>query len=310
MLNNNHPLIYTIIVTYNGDQYIRKCLKLLAESSLPTQTIVVDNASSDNTVNTILNEFSFVELLKNAENKGFGMANNMAIQIALQRNADYVFLLNQDAFVQKDTLEKAVILSGKYPEYGIIGPVQLDGEGAALDERFKKYLGRFLSADELLKTGRQEYNSIEIIPVRFVNAAAWLLPSAVVKKVGMFHPLFFHYGEDNNYSARVQFHGYKVGVALNAFVFHERHFNINKQKELLRKIKTIIRYTSTDPRKNFGAAYLEAWYNYFTLWNKARSNLAFYRDALKKEKFFLLNLSGLKELRAQMKQSFNAEQPI
>ena len=126
----------------------------------------------------------------------------------------------------------------------------------------------------------------------------------------MFHPLFFHYGEDNNYSARVQFHGHKVGVALNAFVFHDRPFNINRQKELLRKIKTDIRYTSTDPRKSFGAAYLEAWYNYFILWNKARSNLAFYRDALKNEKKFLLNPLGLKELRAQMKQSINVEQHI
>ena len=307
MLNNNHPLIYTIIVTYNGEQYIRKCLKLLAESNLPTQIIVVDNASLDNTVDIILNEFPYVELIKNVENKGFGMANNIAMQLAMQRNVDYVFLLNQDAFVRKDTLEKLVMLSVKNPEYGIIGPVQLDGEGAALDERFKKYLGRFLGTVELSKTARQEYNPIEIIPVRFVNAAAWLLPSVIIKKVGMFHPLFFHYGEDNNYSARVQFHGYKVGVALNAFVFHDRPFNINTQKELLRKIKTIIRYISTDPRKSFGAAYLEAWYNYFTLWNKARSNLSFYGDALKKEKKFLLNVTALKALRVQMKQSFHVK---
>jgi len=303
MYNNNHPLIYTIIVTYNGERYIRKCLEQLTESSFPTQIIAVDNASADNTVNIILNEFPHVELVKNAENKGFGMANNIGMQLALQRNADYVFLLNQDAFVKKNTLQKIVMLSRKNHEYGIISPVQLNGDGTDLDERFKKYLGRFLGRADLLKTGRQEYSSTEIIPVRFVNAAAWLMPSEIIRKIGMFHPLFFHYGEDNNYSARVQYHGYKVGIALNAFVVHDRPFNVNKQKELLRKIKTVVRYIATDPRKSFGAAWLEAWYNYFTLWNKARSDLSLYRDALKTEKKFLLDLDRLKKLRTEMKQS-------
>ena len=306
MLNNN-PLICTIIVTYNGERYIKRCLKQLEGSKVLSQIVVVDNASSDNTTNIIAKEFPDVELVQNTENKGFGMANNIAMQLALQRNADYFFLLNQDAFVQRDTLEKLVALSESKPGYGIIAPVQLNGTGTALDERFKKYLGRYLSNEGLLKTGRQEYSSTEITPVRFVNAAAWLIPSAVIKKVGMFHPLFFHYGEDNNYSARVQYHGYKVGAALNAFVVHDRPLHINKQQELLRKIKTIIRYIATDPRKSFGAAYLEAWYKYFTLWNKARHNLQFYRDALSIEKNFLLNLPVLKELRAQMKQSFHAE---
>jgi GT2 family glycosyltransferase len=114
MLNNNHPLIYTIIVTYNGEQYIRKCLKLLAESSLPTQIIVVDNASLDNTVDITLNEFPYVELIKNVENKGFGMANNIAMQLAMQRNVDLCFSLEPGCFCAKRyTGESSYVISKK-----------------------------------------------------------------------------------------------------------------------------------------------------------------------------------------------------
>ena len=301
MFNNGHPSIYTIIVSYNGERWIRRCLLQLLQSSLPVHTIVVDNASQDNTVDIICNEFPNIELLKNTENKGFGAANNIAIQVALQHNADYIFLLNQDAYIEKDTLGQMVKLFQTNTAYGIISPVQLNGEGTALDASFKKYLARVLSND-LVKIEQKKHADKNIVPVRFVNAAAWLIPSAVIKKVGLFHPLFFHYGEDNNYSSRVQYHGYQVGIALNAYVLHDRTADTHKQKDLLRKINTIIRYTATDPRKGFTAAYIQAWYKYFGLWNKARNDLSYYKNALENERNFLLNMQKLKAIRKQMKQ--------
>ncbi len=124
MFNNRHPSIYTIIVTYNGERWIRNCLAQLLKSSLPVHAIVIDNASQDGTVDIIRNEFSDVTLLQNAENKGFGAANNIAIQVALQHNADYIFLLNQDAYIEKDTLNQMLKFQTN-TAYGIISPVQL-----------------------------------------------------------------------------------------------------------------------------------------------------------------------------------------
>ncbi len=141
----------------------------------------------------------------------------------MQHTADYIFLLNQDAYIEKDTLNQMLELFQTDTAYGIISPVQLNGGGTALDTNFKKYRARVLSND-ILKIEQKKYIDTSIVPVRFVNAAAWLIPSAVIKKVGLFHPLFFHYGEDNNYSSRVQYHGYKVGIALNAYILHDKNF--------------------------------------------------------------------------------------
>jgi len=58
--------------------------------------------------------------------------------------------------------------------------------------------------------------------VPFVNAVAWLISRECLETIGGFDPLFFHYGEDDNYSQRVIYHGFKIGVLLKVFVIHDR----------------------------------------------------------------------------------------
>lgn len=60
----------------------------------------------------------------------------------------------------------------------------------------------------------------------FVNAAAWLLPVSTINTIGGFDPIFFHYGEDNNYCQRILYHNLKIGVVLGTFIRHDREKNI------------------------------------------------------------------------------------
>ena len=101
------PKIFSIIVTYNGAPWIERCLHDLFESDLETEVIVVDNASSDNTLE-LLHSFENIHLVKNIENVGFGQANNVGIDLAMKQGADFIFLLNQDAYVFKNTISQLV----------------------------------------------------------------------------------------------------------------------------------------------------------------------------------------------------------
>ena len=83
--------VFVVIVTYNGVQWIRKCL----QSCQDYPVVVVDNQSTDATVEIIQNEFPKVHLIEESKNHGFGQANNIGISYALNKGADYVFLLNQ-----------------------------------------------------------------------------------------------------------------------------------------------------------------------------------------------------------------------
>ncbi len=213
--------IFVIIVTYNGMKWIDKCLTCLSASNVPLYPVVIDNCSTDNTVAFIQENHKNVHLIETGENLGFGRANNVGMKYALEQHADGVFLLNQDAYIYPDTIEKLLPFMD---DYGIVSPVHLDGSGSLLD---RGYLNTLKMSAEQTYRGFIEHmlfkkDTSEIFNVPFINAAAWLLSKETLNKVGGFDPIFFHYGEDENYCHRVLFHKMKIGFVSNSFVCHDR----------------------------------------------------------------------------------------
>lgn len=213
MMKNRKVCI--IIVSYNFEPWIDKCLPSVFASTIPATVVVIDNNSSDNTVEIIQRDFPQVILIENKKNLGFGKANNVGLTYALQNNFDYAFLLNQDTWIENDMLEKLIVASETNPDFGIISPVHLSSDGTSLDHGFANY-----SKKETVEKLPQPSNQLVELP--FVNAAFWLLPIETVKKIGGFSPLFYHYGEDRNYTLRTTYHNYKIGYLPNAFATHDR----------------------------------------------------------------------------------------
>ena len=143
--------------------------------------------------------------MKQESNLGFGKANNLGISYALNNSCDYVFLLNQDAYLEKDVIDRMLAVHKKNTDYGVLSPIHLNGEGNKLDKNFSNYIN--YNGNPYLYLDALKGETKEIYEVPFVNAAAWLIPAATLKIIGGFDPLFFHYGEDNNYCQRaLQFH--------------------------------------------------------------------------------------------------------
>jgi len=90
--------VSVIIVSYNFEQWIDRCLGSLRRSTSPISVIVVDNGSKDKTTQIIEKNYPEVHLIKTGANLGFGKANNIGIRYAMEQGADYFFLLNQDAW--------------------------------------------------------------------------------------------------------------------------------------------------------------------------------------------------------------------
>lgn len=213
--------VFVIIVTYNGEHWLHKNLESLRASQYPVKTIVVDNNSTDSSV-AIVKSFPEVELIVSSSNLGFGQANNLGIKKAQEEGADYVFLLNQDAWIFTDTIEKLVKAASQDMSFGIISPFHLGGDEKTTDQNFETYWQRKIKT---LASGVDE--------VPFVNAAAWMLPVTVINKIGYFEPLFSHYGEDRNYSNRLRFHGYKTVVITDAKICHDRIISRSFNKDAI-----------------------------------------------------------------------------
>lgn len=216
-------LIIAIVVTYNGEKWIRECLTSLKNSTVRVNIVVVDNSSSDNTVKIIRNNYKSVRLIELKENLGFGKANNIGLKIALGKKADYVFLLNQDAWVLPETIERLERAFCDRPEFGILSPIHLNGTGDNFDFGFYNYLINTLGSRNLFfNLLYHKTCTLEILNVNFVNAAGWLISRDCLNKVGAFLPIFKHYGEDVSYCQRVKFVGLKIGVVFSAVIHHDR----------------------------------------------------------------------------------------
>lgn len=215
---NTDISLTVVIVTYNASRWINKCMDTLTISNIPTSILVIDNNSNDTTINIIRSKYALVSLIINKENLGFGRANNIGLKYAVENNSDYVFLLNQDAYTEPDTIEKLVEFHKSNPDYGIISPVHLNGNKSELDPNFAKCV-QFKTLSEI------NINSIKAVDTDFVNAASWLISRECLNKVGGFDPLFTHYGEDRDYCYRAAFHNFKIGVVLDSFICHDRSYN-------------------------------------------------------------------------------------
>lgn len=206
-----------VIVTYNGMKWLPKCL----ESTKQYSVIIVDNNSNDGTIEFIESFHPGIVLLKQNKNLGFGQANNIGISYSLNEGAEHVFLLNQDAYLEERSLEKLIEVSKKNSQFGILSPIHLNGKADKLDEKFSNYLN-FRANPDFYSDFILKKPLLDIYDVPFVNAAGWLISRECLETVGGFDPIFFHYGEDDNYCQRLNYHGFNIGVVPVAILLHDR----------------------------------------------------------------------------------------
>lgn len=221
------PIIFAVVVTYNGLRWYDRCFGSILASDVPVTPIVVDNASSDGSADYIREYFPQAILIESQENLGFAKANNIGIRYALDHNADYVFLLNQDAWLNEaDAISKMLEVFDREENVGIVNPINMNGSNTALDEQYSTNLPGSMISDIYMGRMREYYSA------RYINAAAWLMSAACIRAVGGFDTnMFVHYGEDNNYCHRVCYHNYCIFIYTGRTVCHDREYRSGHENE-------------------------------------------------------------------------------
>ncbi len=224
--------VLIIIVTYNGEKWIEQCIQSALNSSIPVDIFVVDNGSTDSTLEILKRYGCKIVLTKTDTNLGFGKANNLGLQYAIEKEYDYVYLLNQDAYLEPNTIEEMLNISQKHPEFGVLSPFQMEANKIHLDKNFVRiaFKWQFNShiAEDLYFS-----NTNEVYELPIVMAAHWLISKDCLKKVGGFSPTFAHYGEDNNYCDRIYYHGMKVGIVPSARGIHDREYRTESKDKFM-----------------------------------------------------------------------------
>jgi GT2 family glycosyltransferase len=209
-----------IIVNYNVKYFLEQCLEsvLAAIKNIPAEIIVVDNHSSDGSVEYLIPRFPGVLFIENPQNTGFSKANNQAIA---QSQGEYVLLLNPDTVIGENTLINVCRFMDKNPQSGAVGVKMLDGYGEFLPESKRGFpspwnsLCKIAGLAKLFPQSRRfgkyhlrylDENEIHEVPV--LAGAFMLLRRKTLEKSGLLDERFFMYGEDIDLSYRISRAGY------------------------------------------------------------------------------------------------------
>ena len=210
-----------VIVSYNVKHYLEQCLWSLRRTcrGLDAEVWVVDNASTDGTVEYVKPRFPEVRWIENRENMGFSRANNMAIRKA---KGEYVLLLNPDTIVGEDVLAECVAFMDAHPDAGATGVAMLkDNGGFAWESRrglptpftsFCKMSGLCALFPRSRVFGRYYMRYLDKekpARIEVVSGAFALLRRSALDKAGLLDEDFFMYGEDIDLSFRLLEAGYR-----------------------------------------------------------------------------------------------------
>lgn len=199
----------------------------LGSDRLCVDALVVDNGSSDGSVQYIREHFPSVRVVESGSNLGFGGANNIGLRIACEQGYDFAYLLNQDAWLLPGTL--AALVAASSEDFPLISPIQISADGR-LDPNFRRKCAPALRKAGALNDSLNGGNAPQkagdelpqIVEVPFVMAAHWLLRISTIRTVGGFSPAFKQYGEDDNFIQRLRYFGLRPGVVPGAKAVHDR----------------------------------------------------------------------------------------
>ncbi len=257
-----------VIVSYNAVDFLKVCLYSVyaACNSIEAEVFVVDNNSSDHSVEMVRENFPQCILIANKNNPGFSIANNQAIKRA---QGKYILILNPDTIVAEDTFEKMITFLDSDNNIGSLGIKMIDGSGSFLPESkrgiptpwasfckisglsslskknklFNEYHKGYLS--------NKENNEIEIL-----SGAYMCLRKDVIEKIGMFDENFFMYGEDIDLSYRVIQSGYKNYYYADSTIIHFKGESTSKDKTYRdRFYKAMIQFANKHFSKSYGFLY-------------------------------------------------------
>jgi GT2 family glycosyltransferase len=221
-----------IIVNYNVKYFLEQCLISVkaAVEGVSAEIFVVDNASSDDSVDLIRQKFPEINLIANSENLGFSKANNQAIHKA---NGQYILLLNPDTVVESDTFYKCLDYMGNNTSVGALGVRMIDGSGAFLPESKRGFPSpwaafcKFVGLSSLFpnsKTFNQYHlgylKENETSEVDVLSGAFMMLRKKALDKSGLLDEAYFMYGEDIDLSVRIKQNGYKVVYFPGTSIIH------------------------------------------------------------------------------------------
>lgn len=258
------PDVSILIVNYNVKDYLLQCLRSIdaRADDLDVQVVVVDNASSDGSVDELRALYPHVTWVPLSENLGFGRGNNVGLEHCTGR---YVLFLNPDTIIGQDTLSTMVAYLEDHPEVGLAGCKVLNPDGTfqlacrrGLPTPWASFCKLFglqslFPRSRLFAQYNLTYRSIdETYDVDALIGAFMIGPASVVRAADGFDPAFFMYGEDLDLCYRIQQQGYRIRYVHTTSIVHFK--GESTKRSSMNEVRVFYEAMEIFARKHFGGS--------------------------------------------------------
>ena len=227
-----------VILNWNRPADTIECLASIQTLSLKKcmlSVIVVDNASTDDSVSKIQSYKSQVKIIKNKENLGFAGGNNVGIKYALKLGMDYVMVLNNDTLLASNIVDQFLASANRNPDFGILSPkIYFKAGNEFHKDRYKTselgkviwYAGGAIDWDNVYagNIGVDEVDRGQFAEVRevdFATGTCMFIRASALRKIGGFDEKYFMYFEDVDLSLRMKNSGWRVLFDPEAVLWHK-----------------------------------------------------------------------------------------
>jgi GT2 family glycosyltransferase len=228
---NSNKLVYVVVLAWNHVEDTIECLEsIMASDYDPFKVLLVDNASTDNTIDIVSNRFSEVEIVRSDKNLGVSGGYNLGMRVAYEKGADYLLIANNDISIHPKMISHLVDALEKHPQAGMGMPKIFHYYG----DRSRlwcagAYWRKFPPTVKMLGYNvrdSEEYSKIK--EIAYAPSCCLILRREAIEVAGYFDTAYFFYFDDWDYSSRINRAGFKILFVPDAIMWHK--VSISTQK--------------------------------------------------------------------------------
>ena len=216
--------VAVILLNWRGASDTINCVNSLLLSDIALEDIkVIDNDSQDDSIESIKSHFPYLHIIENKKNGGFAYGCNSGIRASLQKNYDYIWLLNNDTLINRSTLPEMLKIFYKRAERetGIVGSLIRN-----LDFPYEIQAIGGGSINYLTGQTRNIIKIEQVKTIDYITGASMLISRKVFEKIGLLDENYFMYWEDVEFCVRAEKAGFKIAVATESLVLHKEGASI------------------------------------------------------------------------------------
>jgi hypothetical protein len=216
-----NPTVCAIVLCYNGVELTLECIESLRNQTFPKlEIIIIDNDSPDHTAEIVSSHYPESLVINSGRNLGYVAGNNLGIQIALEKQSEYFFLVNNDTKLDPDCVTTLVNTFSGDNSIGVLGPmVYIWDQPSRVSSAGGQVNWKYADAVNV-GAGEEDHGQFQARSVDFVNGCGIMVTRQAVDKAGVLDPKFFMYWEETDWCQRIYAAGFKIYFEPEARMWH------------------------------------------------------------------------------------------